>query len=137
MIISLAVMALAITAVASAKTSHAKLWTSTDGSIACGYEIHPANKPASELLCVSALIPAPKSAKGPGDDGFVQLAKSGRPLRLRLSQDSFVNAKAVALKSPTTWSGLGVTCAVGRTSVRCINGSGHGFKITGSAYKAF
>jgi hypothetical protein len=137
MIVLLVVMALAITAVASAKTSHAKLWTSTNGSIACGYKIHSAHVPATELLCVSALIPAPKSANGAGDDGFVQLARHGSPQRLRLSQDSFVNVKAVALKRGTTWTGLGITCAVGETSVRCVNAGGHGFKITGSAYRAF
>jgi hypothetical protein len=136
-LIATALAALTVTGVAWARTSHAKLWTSSDGAIACGYKIHPAKVPASELLCVSALIPAPRGATGPGDDGFVQLSKVGSPQRLRLSQDSFIKSTATALKKNTTWTGLGVTCTVGTTSVRCVNGSGHGFKITASAYRAF
>jgi len=139
LIVSLCGLALAVTGVAVAKTSHVKLWTSGNGGIACGYKIHPAHVPASKLLCVSAVIPAPKrKAPGaPGDGGFVQIGRTGSPQLLRLSQDSFVNVKAVALKRGTTWRGLGVTCAVGQTSVRCVNGSHHGFTITGSSYKAF
>ena len=137
LIVSWFAMALTVTAVAAAKTSHVKLWTSPNGGIACGYKIHPARVPATRLLCVSAPIPAPKGSRGPGDGGFVQLARRGRPQLLRLSQNSFVNVTAVALKRGTTWKGLGITCAVGQTSVRCINGGGHGFKITGSSYRAF
>ena len=133
----LAASALVTAGVASARSSHARVWTSPDGAIACGYKIHPRNVAPSELLCVSALIPAPAGSRTPGDSGFVQLARRGRPQRLRLSQDSFVTARVAALKKHMTWSGLGITCAIGQNSVRCVNRAGHGFKITAFSYRAF
>ncbi len=125
------------TGVAAAATSHVKVWTSPNGAIACGYKIHPASRPATELLCVSALIPAPAGHNTGGDPGFVQIARSGSPQRLRLSQDSFVPGRAHALHNHGTWSGLGVTCTIGQTSVRCVNAAHHGFKITAFSYHAF
>jgi hypothetical protein len=130
-------LTLALTSGAGAATSHVKLWTTPTGGIACGYEIHPVSKPATNVLCTSPLIPAPAGKRGVGDPGFVSLAKSGSPKRLRLSQNSFAFDTPTTLPSGTTWTGLGVSCAITRNSVRCVNGAGHGFKITGSAYRAF
>jgi hypothetical protein len=137
LLLSIAALTLALASAASAATSHVKLWSTPAGAIVCGYEIHAASKPATSLLCSSALIPAPSGERGVGDPGFVSLSKSGSPRRLRLSQNSFAFHTSTTLPSGAIWSGLGVRCAVTRNSVRCVNGAGHGFKITGSRYTAF
>jgi hypothetical protein len=89
------------------------------------------------VLCSSALVPPPRGRAGAGDPGFVQLARAGGPRRLRLSQNSFVNTPISVLRSGSTWSGLGVTCAIGRAAVSCHNARRHGFTITASSFHAF
>jgi hypothetical protein len=123
-----------IAASSAASTSHTKFWTNPTGKIACGLMIVP-----NEVLCSSQSIPAPPHSRpSDGDPGFVQIAKTGKPKLLRLSQDSFVTTNATKLHSGATWSGRGVTCKIAAKSVTCTNTSGHGFEINGSKkYKSF
>jgi hypothetical protein len=124
---------------ALASTSGAQLWTALGGSITCGIAIHPPNTPPIQLLCSARHVPAPK-AKGVGDPGFVFIGSVGRASLARLSQDSFVGSKPVALKSGSSWGGSGpikVQCRISARAVRCVNRSHHGFAITKSSYRAF
>jgi hypothetical protein len=129
---------LGLTAPAFASTSGAQLWTALGGKVTCGIAIHPPNTPPMRLLCSARAVPAPR-AKGVGDPGFVFLGSVGHPSLARLSQDSFVGAHAVVLKSGRTWNTgpISVTCTVSTSAVRCENHSHHGFTITAGSYKAF
>ena len=130
--------ALAVAAPAIASPSSAQLWTALHGNVVCGVAIHPENSPPMQLLCSATSVPPPKT-KGFGDPGFVFLGSTGRPSLARLSQDSFVGTKAVALKTGREWKigPISVTCTVSATAVRCINRSHHGFRITKHSYSAF
>lgn len=127
---------LAPTALAS--TSSAQLWTALGGKVTCGVAIHPVNSPPMQLLCSAKPVPPPK-AKSIGDPGFVFLGSTGHPSLARLSQDSFVGTKPVALSKGRKWSigPISVTCTIGSRAVRCANRSHHGFTITKSTYHAF
>ncbi len=121
-----------------ASTSSAQLWTALGGKVACGVAIHPVNSPPMQLLCSARPVPAPK-ANGFGDPGFVFLGSTGHPSLARLSQDTFVGTKPVALSQGRQW-GIGpisVTCTIGSRAVSCANRSHHGFTITKSSYRAF
>jgi hypothetical protein len=126
-------------AASAASTSHAKFWENPTGKVSCGIMIHPANKPATEVLCGARVIPAPPHVNAhEGDPGFVQLAKTGRPRLLRLSQDSYIGNMPTRLSRGTTWTSLGVTCTVAAKSVTCTNQAGHGFEVYGSKpYRSF
>jgi hypothetical protein len=124
---------------ALASTSGAQLWTALGGNVTCGIAIHPPNTPPIQLLCSARRIPAPK-AKGVGDPGFVFLGSVGRPTLARLSQNSFVGTNPTTLGNGSKWGGKGpikVKCTIGVRSVRCVNGSHHGFTITKSSYHSF
>ena len=123
---------------ALASTSSAQLWTALGGRVTCGVAIHPTNSPPMQLLCSARAVPAPK-AKGVGDPGFVFLGSTGRPSPARLSQDSFVGTKAVALASGRSWEigPISVTCKISTHAVRCANRTHHGFTITANSYRAF
>jgi hypothetical protein len=130
--------AFAATSLASS-TSHAVWWQDSSGKVSCGIEIH-GKAPAKYLLCSATPIPAPKhSNPADGDPGFVQLAKTGKPQLLRLSQDSFIGKSPVTLHKGSKWSGVGVTCTIAATTVKCTNSSGHGIEIygPGKSYKSF
>ncbi len=129
---------LGMAAPALAATSSAQLWTALHGSVTCGVAIHPYNSPPMQLLCSARPVPAPR-ANGVGDPGFVFLGSTGRPSLARLSQDSFVGTKAVALRTGRSWSigPISVTCTVSASAVRCANRSHHGFRITKRSYRAF
>ncbi len=121
-----------------ASTSSAQLWTALGGKVTCGVAIHPVNSPPMQLLCSAKPVPAPKT-NGVGDPGFVFLGSTGHSLLARLSQDSFVGTKPVALSQGRQW-GIGpisVTCTIGSRAVSCANRSHHGFTITKSSYRAF
>ena len=143
---SILLCAFCLSAVASAPApalastaSSAQLWTALGGNVVCGIAIHPVNTPPTQLLCSARAVPAPKT-KGIGDPGFVFLGSVGRPSLARLSQDSFVGTRQVALGSGRKWGGVGpieVTCKIGASSVRCVNRAHHGFTITRSSYSAF
>ncbi len=91
-----------------------------------------------QLLCSARAVPAPK-AKGVGDPGFVFLGSTGRPSLARLSQDSFVGARAIALSGGRSWEigPISVTCKISAHAVRCTNRAHHGFTITANSYRAF
>jgi hypothetical protein len=124
---------------ATASASPVKLWQNPTGKVTCGIMIHPAHTQATEVLCSAHAIPAPAhSNPSQGDAGFVEIAKTGKPKLLRLSQDSFIGKTPVKLTKGTTWTSLGVTCAIGAKSVICTNGSSHGFFIYGQVpFKSF
>ena len=133
------VCVLGLPAPALASTSGVQLWTALGGNVTCGIATHPPNTPPIQLLCSARHVPAPK-AKSVGDPGFVFIGSVGRPSLARLSQDSFVGSKPVALKSGSRWGGIGpikVKCRISARAVRCVNRSHHGFAITKSSYRAF
>jgi hypothetical protein len=82
------------------------------------------------LQCSAEGIPKPKHGFG---DPFVQLGQ-GRAGRARLvgeSQDDLVSgANPVTLAPGSTWKRYGIACKLTASSVRCVNGAGHGFKIS-------
>ena len=123
---------------AFASTSSAQLWTALDRNITCGVAIHPVNSPPMQLLCSARPVPAPKT-KVVGDPGFVFLGSTGHPSLARLSQDTFVGTKPVALSEGRSWSigPISVTCTISSRAVRCENRSHHGFTITKSSFRAF
>ena len=124
--------------VASASSSHANFWQNKAHTIACGIEIHAGPK-ATEVLCSAKGIPAPPhTTSADGDPGFVQLAATGSPKKLRLSQDSFVGSTISTLGHGVVWSSLGVTCNTGSgKTVLCFNGDNHGFVIGNGHYTSF
>jgi hypothetical protein len=131
--------ALATGALATAPTavgaSHVALWHTAGLQVNCGIEMHAPGAKATEVLCSAAGIPTPKH--GFGDGGFVQLAATGGPQTLRLSQDSFAGTNWRRLGQGTLWSALGVTCSIGQTTVLCFNRDNHGFVIGGGRYRSF
>jgi hypothetical protein len=127
----------AMTATAAAK-SKPNLWRNKADTVTCGVEIHASNKPASRILCDAAGVPAPPhSNPHAGDPGFVDIAATGSPQLLRLSQNSWVGTKTVTLSKGTLWSLLGVTCNVGPSTVLCFNTANHGFVIGNGKYRSF
>ncbi|HUY72753.1 MAG TPA: hypothetical protein VMV08_10960 [Gaiellaceae bacterium] len=136
--LTIIVCALGLASPALGASSSAQLWTALGGNLTCGVAIHASGSPANQLLCSAKPVPAPK-AKGVGDPGFVFLGSGGHPLLARLSQDSFVGSKPVALKNASSWSRspIGVTCTISASAVRCTNLAHHGFTITRSSYRAF
>lgn len=121
-------------AAAASHVSHAKFWQNRDSTAVCGIEIHQAGKPATEVICSAQGLPTPKHGVG---DPFVQIAAKGKPQVVLRSQDSFEGSFPATLKPGTTWRSLGVTCAVKAKTVRCVNKSGHGFKIGNGKYHHF
>jgi hypothetical protein len=137
--VSLAAAALAPAASAapvSKVTTFTALGRGAKAKVQCGVEIHATNKPATEVLCAAAGVPAPKHG-GIGDAGFVQLSVLGQPQTLKLSQDSFVAGPTANLARGRLWNQLGVTCHVSATTVLCFNGDNHGFIIGNGKYKTF
>lgn len=118
----------------AASTSQATLWHNKANTANCGLMIV-----AKEVLCSAQGIPAPPhTSSSDGDPGFVELAASGKPKTLRLSQDSFVGTKPATLGPGAKWTGRGVTCTVGSgKTVRCENGAKHGFVIGQGHYSSF
>jgi hypothetical protein len=123
-------------AASASPLSKTRLWQTRNGSVTCGIEIHARSQPATKVLCAARGIPAPKHG-GTGDSGFVSIGLLGRPQVLRLSQNSFVSAKAQKLGRGRLWNQLGVTCHVGASTVLCFNGANHGFVIGNGHYRSF
>jgi hypothetical protein len=132
-----ALAGLAAPAAAVAATSHVELWTALSGQITCGVAIHVPGTPATQILCSSTAVPAPKG-HSIGDPGFVFLPTRGRPSLARLSQDSFQGINTVVLTGTRTWRRIGaITCTLSASAVRCTNRSRHGFTISRTSYRAF
>lgn len=119
---------------AAVSTSHATFWHNTANTVTCGLMIVP-----KEVLCSAEGVPAPPHTNSSeGDPGFVQLAASGKPKTLRLSQDSFVGTTPATLGHGAKWTGRGVTCTTGSgKTVRCVNGAKHGFVVGNGHYTSF
>jgi hypothetical protein len=128
--------AVATPAVAAGKASHAKLWQNASGSVGCGIKAPLPQHHATELLCSAHGIPRPPGSSKSVGDPYVQLASSGKPHLVLISQFSYETMHSTQLANGSTWSSLGVTCTVGKT-VKCTNGTGHGFKIGNGKYKSF
>lgn len=126
--------AAAIPATAAAATSNAKLFQDPSTTAVCGIEIHPSHTPATELLCSAKGIPRAKHGIG---DPFVQIAASGSPQLVLISQDSYVTNHLKTLSKGTLWSSIGVTCNVGSGTILCFNADNHGFVIGNGKYKSF
>ncbi len=136
LLVALTSITLAVSApVAAAAVSHAKLWQNKKQTVDCGIKIHPATKPASQLLCSAVGLPHP--TKGFIGDPFVQISAHGKPHIVPISQNSFVSDKLVTLKNGQKWQGVGVSCVAQAKTVKCTNQSGHGFKIGHDLYKKF
>jgi hypothetical protein len=82
------------------------------------------------LQCSAAGIPKPRHGIG---DPFVQLGqgRAGRAKLVDESQDDLISsANPVTLAPGSTWKRYGIACKLTASSVRCVNGTGHGFKIS-------
>lgn len=128
------VVAAAIPATAAATTSNAKLFQDPSTTAVCGIEIHPSHTPETELLCSAKGLPRAKHRIG---DPFVQIAATGSPQLVLISQDSYVTNHLKTLSKGTLWSSIGVTCNVGSGTILCVNSDNHGFVIGNGKYKSF
>ena len=133
-LVPLSVVVAAIPATATATTSTAKLFQNPSKTATCGIEIHAANKPATELLCSAKGIPRAKHGVG---DPFVQIAASGAPQLVLISQNSFVSPSLKTLSKGTLWKSIGVTCNIGSGTILCFNGDNRGFVIGNGKYRSF
>lgn len=129
-------MAAVAPAAGAAPISKATMFEALGNKVGCGIEIHAPSARAHEVLCAAHGIPAP-TGKGVGDAGFVQIAVTGTPRLLRVSQDSFVGGTTAKLGRGRLWNQLGVTCHVALSTVMCFNGDNHGFVIGNGRYRAF
>jgi len=89
------------------------------------------------LQCSAAGIPKPKHGIG---DPFVQLGqgRAGRAKLVDESQDDLISdANFVTLAPGSTWKRYGITCKLTASSVRCTNGTGHGFVISTNHLRLF
>ena len=117
-------------------TSHVSLWQNKKGSVECGIEASALSK--KEILCSARGIPRPPHSNPNVGDPFVELASTGKPKLVLISQDSFPSgAKTHTLANGTVWSNRGVTCTLGAKTVTCKNGAHHGFTIGNGHYKSF
>jgi hypothetical protein len=90
----------------------------------------PLNGDYPGLQCSAAGIPKPKRGIG---DPFVQLGqgRAGRAKLVDESQDDLISpANPVTLTSGSTWKRDGIACSLAASTVRCANGTGHGFEIS-------
>jgi len=123
-----------IPAAAAAATSNAKLFQNPSKTAVCGIKIHRGHTPATDLLCSAKGIPRAKHGIG---DPFVQIAATGSPQLVLISQDSYVSNTLKTLSKGNLWSSIGVTCNVGSGTILCFNGDNHGFVIGNGKYKSF
>ncbi len=82
------------------------------------------------LQCSAAGIPKPKHGLG---DPFVQLGQghAGRARLVDESQDDLISGATPKTLAPgSSWKRYGITCRLAASLVRCVNGAGHGFKIS-------
>ena len=132
----LTAVAIAAPATANATTSSVKLFQNPARTADCGIEIHPAHRPATEVLCSGAGVPRPKHGGSVGDP-FGQIGASGPPQLVLISQDSFVGNTIHTLAKGTLWHSIGVTCNIGTNTILCFNDDNHGFVIGNGKYKSF
>ncbi len=139
LLVAAALVALPAAAEAS---SHAVNFQTRTADVVCGIVASvPGTRPDSGtgaplngdypgLQCSAAGIPKPRHGIG---DPFVQLGQ-GRAGRARLvdeSQDDLISSANFATLTPgSTWKRYGIACTLAAYSVRCTNGTGHGFTIS-------
>jgi hypothetical protein len=90
----------------------------------------PLNGDYPGLQCSAEDLPKPKQGFG---DPFVQLGQghAGRARLIGESQDDLVSSVYPAkLPAGAVWKRYGIVCKLTASSVRCVNGAGHGFKLS-------
>lgn len=133
-LVAAGLLAAAHTSTAAALTiSKAKLFQNPAKTAICGIEIHLTPRP-TEVLCSARGVPRPKGRAG---DPYVQIAATGRPRLILVSQDSYVTNTLTTLSTGTLWRSLGVSCSIGTSTILCFNRNNHGFLIGKRAYRAF
>jgi hypothetical protein len=136
---SLAVLGLltliAAPAAVASGPSHASLWQNRAKTLDCGNEASAISK--KFVLCSADGIPRPPHSSPNVGDPFVQLAATGKPVLILISQDTFATSKIQTLASGSTWSSRGVTCHVSGKTALCYNGDNHGFLIGNGHYQSF
>lgn len=137
-----AAFALAVSPASAEASSHALNFQTKTAEVVCGIA---SSVPGTELdpgtgaqlggdypglQCSAEGIPKPKHGIG---DPFVQLGqgRAGRAKLVDESQNDLISgANPVTLAPDSTWGRYGITCSVSASSVRCTNGTGHGFEIS-------
>jgi hypothetical protein len=115
--------------------SHAPLWQNQAKTLDCGNEIPAISK--KFVLCSARGIPRPPHSNANVGDPFVELAATGKPVLILISQDTFATTAVKTLASGSTWSSRGVTCHTSGKTALCYNGDNHGFLIGNGHYTAF
>jgi len=133
-VLSLLALIAAPAAVASGP-SHASLWQNQAKTLDCGNENSAFSK--KFVLCSAQGVPRPSHSSPNVGDPFVQLAATGKPVLILISQDTFATNKIKTLASGSTWSSRGVTCHVSGKTALCFNGDNHGFLIGNGHYQSF
>lgn len=127
--------AIHVGAAAAAKapaTSHAKLFWNPAKTAVCGIEI-AAHEP-TKILCSARGIPRPSGRVG---DPYAEIAGTGHPRLVLISQASYLTDKATTLAQGTLWRSLGVTCSIGSSTILCFDRDNHGFLIGRGTYRPF
>ena len=135
------VLILAGVGASGALASSAVNWSTHSGTVVCGIagaihgtRLDPGTGTELDggwpgLQCAAQGIPRPRQGVG---DPFVQLGQ-GRAGRARIvdeSQDDLISgAPSVVLAPGSVWKRYGITCKVRAASIRCQNGSAHGFTL--------
>jgi hypothetical protein len=115
--------------------SHAALWQNHAKTMDCGNENPVFSK--KFVLCSGSGVPRPPHSNPSEGDPFVQLAATGKPVLILISQDTFASSSIKTLASGSTWSSRGVTCHTSGKTALCYNGANHGFLIGNGHYTAF
>jgi hypothetical protein len=131
---ALAIAAVPAVALAKPTPIHSKLFRNKLGTVTCGVEIPLPGHHAHWVLCSAVGIPPAKTGTG---DPFVQVARTGKPQLVLVSQDEYETNHATVLGTGSSWGKLGVVCTVAGKTVTCTNHGGHGFTIGNHKYKSF
>jgi hypothetical protein len=131
--------AASVAVAATATTLHANLWNNQAGTGACGVKYQGPSRPAHWVICSAKGIPRPPHSSGAAGDPFVELARTGAPKLVLISQNPYLpGATAKTLTTGAKWSKLGVTCQVGPgKQITCRNTKGHGFTTGNGKYAPF
>jgi hypothetical protein len=128
--------ALPATAAAGSTTSHSRLFQNRSQTVDCG-DTNPTLS-SKEVLCGAKGIPRPAHSSPNVGDPFVQLAATGKPELVLISQDTYIpGSKPTTLAKGSLWSSRGVTCSVGSATILCFNADNHGFVIGNGHYASF
>jgi hypothetical protein len=138
----IAAVALVALPAAARASSHAVNFQTKTADVVCGIAASvpgteldpgtgaPLNGDYRGLQCSAVGIPKPRRGIG---DPFVQLGQghAGRAKLVDESQDDLISpANPVTLAPGSSWKRYGITCTLSASSARCVNGMGHGFRIS-------